>query len=134
MPSSTTTYASTQTAYTITQNTAEWGGTAPRWLDIPINNSFNPGNFWVALGYSTNTASTGAPTQASLISFDFRFPLMVQNAINPNFFGTAGANDFIRPFQGVIISTLLSVASIVSSDISTQNSRGIPPYQFINIP
>lgn len=59
------------TSYAVTSGTLNISSqsmtlfTGPRWLDIPFGASLNAGNYWIAFGRSTNTASNAGPNLAT---------------------------------------------------------------------
>ena len=107
--------------------------TGPRRMDIPFAGSLSAGNYWIALGRSTNTGFNG-PSTLSSASLGLSFIGVSQLAQSFGNFGVA-TNTSIQIMPGLGYWTTnsfeLSTASMAISNISAVASNATPFFEII---
>ena len=96
---------STQTTYTWASNNSgqsQLTAAAVRPLSVPVNINMQPGEYYVALGVSTNSSSIGTATSALAFSASIQAALTLQTATNyAEFTAATTANSGLYGAMGV---------------------------------
>lgn len=108
--------------------------TGARWLDIPFGASLSAGNYWLALGRSTNSASQAGNSDAGKASAGFSYIGVSQNNLTVGFPGAA-TNSSIQLQPGLgswsTNAAVMSSSSLQLASVSAMSSGAKPYFQMI---
>lgn len=124
----TTQYSISNTNYSFTTNQIGTEWSSNRMLDINWANSLSPGNYWLVIGYSSSTATSGAAGLAALTNCNVRYSnhygismsdisFAIMGSTNQTSGGLMGAGSFSTAGGGTTNSIPISAISSLASNI-----------------
>lgn len=124
----TTQYSISNTNYSFTTNQIATEWSSNRMIDINWANSLSPGNYWLVIGYSSSTATSGAAGLAALTNCNVRYSnhygismsdisFAIMGSTNQTSGGLMGAGSFSTAGGGTTNSIPISAISSNASNL-----------------
>lgn len=110
-----------------------------KWLDIPFNKSLSPGNYWIAIGSSSNVSlQAGAPGAFTNPVGFLNWSIIGSNQVITNIVMLGNATNKSLPMQpglgGWSTNTALSTTNIINlTDVTLMSNQGRNIFQLLNI-